>query len=137
MKRAANAHDGGLVLCERADDAARMRTRSIASSCLCLLLFAACETPPNAPALPNTIYLLGRFSAPHPRTQLAGELRQRGYRVASSLDDSVDTVVVGAPPLNESVEGFVTLEDSDEYRRAVRRNLRLLSVPEAVALPAR
>lgn len=114
-----------------------MRTRTVASSCLALLLFAACETPPNAPALPNTIYLLGRFTAPHPREQLAGDLRQRGYRIANDLDDSVDTVVVGSPPVTAEGDRLLALEDVPEYRRAVRRNLRLLSISEAVALPTR
>lgn len=114
-----------------------MRRCLLASSWHALVLFAACETPPNAPPLPNTVYLLGRFSAPHDRAQFAAELRQRGYRIANDLDDSVDTVVIGMPPLDDSGEGFVVLEESAEYRRAVRRNLRLLSPQEAQALPVR
>ena len=111
--------------------------KSRASSWLALVLFAACETPPNTPPLPNTIYLLGRFPAPHDRAQFAAELRQRGYRIANDLDDSVDTVVIGTPPANAAGDGFVALEDIPEYRRAVRRNLRLLSPQEAQALPVR
>lgn len=114
-----------------------MRRCLLASSWLALVLFAACEAPPNAPPLPNTVYLLGRFSAPHDRAQFAAELRQRGYRIANDLDDSVDTVVVGTPPVNAAGDGFVALEDLPEYRRAVRRNLRLLSPQEAQALPVR
>jgi hypothetical protein len=119
------------------DDAAGMRSRIAASSCLCLLLLAACETLPSAPARPNTIYLLGRFPAPHPREQLAAELRPRGYRIAIDLDDSVDTVVVGMPPLAPDGDRLLALEDVPEYRRAVRRDLRQLTPEQAMALPAR
>lgn len=114
-----------------------MRRCLLASSWLGLVVFTACEAPPNAPPLPNTVYLLGRFSAPHARAQFAAELRQRGYRVANDLDDSVDTVVVGTPPVNPAGDGFVALEDLPEYRRAVHRNLRMLSPQETQALPAR
>ena len=117
----------------------RCRTfaRTFALSGLCLLLLAACETPPNTPTLPNTIYLLGRFPAPHAREQLAGELRQRGYRIANDLDDGVDTVVVGMPPLAPDGDRLLALEDVPEYRRAVRRDLRQLTTEQAVALPVR
>lgn len=125
------------MLRERADDAARMRRCTITSSGLCLLLLSACEAPPNTPALPNTIHLLGRFPAPHPREQLAAELRQRGYRIAIDLDDSVDTVVVGMPPLAPDGDRLLALEDVPEYRRAVRRELRQLTAEQAMALPAR
>ena len=114
-----------------------MRRRTRAPSGLCLLLLAACETLPNAPALPNTIYLLGRFPAPHAREQLASELRQRGYRIAIDLDDSVDTVVVGMPPLAVDGDRLLALEDVPEYRRAVRRDLRQLTAEQAMALPTR
>lgn len=114
-----------------------MRRRTLAPSGLCLLLLAACETLPNAPALPNTIYLLGRFTAPHAREQLASELRQRGYRIAIDLDDSVDTVVVGMPPLAPEGDRLLALEDVPEYRRAVRRDLRQLTAEQAMALPTR
>lgn len=125
------------MLRERADDAARMRRCAITLSGLCLLLLSACETLPNAPALPNTIYLLGRFPASHPREQLAAELRQRGYRIAIDLDDSVDTVVVGMPPLAPDGDRLLALEDVPEYRRAVRRDLRQLTPEQAMALPVR
>jgi len=125
------------VLRERADDAARMRRSAITLSGLCLLLLSACETLPNAPALPNTIYLLGRFPAPQPREQLTAELRQRGYRIAIDLDDSVDTVVVGMPPLAPEGDRPLALEDVPEYRRTVRRDLRQLTAEQAMALPVR
>lgn len=104
---------------------------------LLFLLTGGCEHMPPQRAVPGTIYLLGSFEAPGGRTEFAADLRRKGYRVVADLDDSVDTVVVGRPPKQADGASFVPLDEIPEYQRAVRRELRLLSPQEAIALPRR
>lgn len=100
-------------------------------------LATGCENLPPQRSVPGTLYLLGTFEAPGGRAEFAADLRRKGYRVAADLDDSVDTVVVGRPPLQADGASFVPLDEIPEYQRAVRRDLRLLSPQEALALPRR
>lgn len=105
-------------------------------SVLLAALAAGCENLPKRP-IPGTLYLLGTFEAPGGRAEFAADLRRKGYRVAADLDDSVDTVVIGRPPLQADGASFVPLDEIPEYQRALRRELRLLSPQEALALPRR
>lgn len=104
---------------------------------LCVLVLSACQAGPLPQPGPTTLYLLGHFAVADDRKGLAEQLRTKGYRVSQDLDDSVDTVVVGTPPRGDDGAEVVALEEIPEYRRALRRGLRLLSPLEAMALPAR
>ncbi|MBX3463898.1 MAG: hypothetical protein KF830_12070 [Planctomycetes bacterium] len=70
------------------------------------------------PRVTRTIYLLGRFSAPYNKPELANLLRRLGNKVVDKMAPGVDTVILGNDPINEAGDGFVSVQDSEEYKLA-------------------
>jgi hypothetical protein len=70
------------------------------------------------PRVTRTIYLLGRFSAPYNKPELTALLRRLGNKVVDKMAPGVDTVILGNDPLNEAGDGFVSVQESDEYKLA-------------------
>ena len=71
------------------------------------------------PRMSRTIYLMGRFSAPYNKPELAAMLKRLGNKVVEKMGPGVDTVVLGDDPLNEAADGFSAVTDSEEYKLAV------------------
>lgn len=72
------------------------------------------------PGLSRTIFLMGRFSAPYNKDTLATLLERLGNKVVNKMGPGVDTVVVGNDPVTEDGDGFASIEDSDDYKKAVQ-----------------
>lgn len=70
------------------------------------------------PGVTRTIYLLGRFSAPYNKPELTQLLRRLGNKVVDKMAPGVDTVILGNDPLNEAGDGFVSVQESDEFKLA-------------------
>ena len=64
------------------------------------------------------MFLMGRFSAPYQKEQLANLLRRLGNRVVMKMGPGVDTVLLGNNPVNEAGDGFSIVQDSAEFKMA-------------------
>lgn len=71
-----------------------------------------------SPRVTRTIYLMGRFSAPYNKPELTLLLRRLGNKVVDKMAPGVDTVILGNDPINEAGDGFVSVQESDEYKLA-------------------
>lgn len=71
-----------------------------------------------SPRITRTIYLMGRFSAPYNKPELALLLRRLGNKVVDKMAPGVDTVILGNDPLNEAGDGFASVQESDEFKLA-------------------
>ncbi|MCR9247154.1 MAG: hypothetical protein NXI31_19145 [bacterium] len=88
------------------------------------------------PGMPRTIYLMGRFSAPYNKDTLASLLKRLGNKVVTRMGPGVDTVVLGNDPVTEDGDGFTSLENTDEYKKAVALRVEfapLLKIRDLVA----
>ncbi len=70
------------------------------------------------PRVTRTMFLMGRFSAPYQKEQLANLLRRLGNRVVMKMGPGVDTVLLGNNPVNEAGDGFAVVQDSAEFKMA-------------------
>jgi hypothetical protein len=70
------------------------------------------------PRVTRTMFLMGRFSAPYQKDQVANLLRRLGNRVVTKMAPGVDTVLLGNNPVNEAGDGFATIQDSPEFKMA-------------------
>lgn len=70
------------------------------------------------PRVTRTIYLMGRFSAPYNKPELTILLRRLGNKVVDKMAPGVDTVILGNDPINEAGDGFVSVQESDEFKLA-------------------
>jgi len=70
------------------------------------------------PRVTRTMFLMGRFSAPYQKEQLANLLRRLGNRVVMKMGPGVDTVLLGNNPVNEAGDGFSIVQDSAEFKMA-------------------
>ena len=70
------------------------------------------------PRVTRTMFLMGRFSAPYQKEQLANLLRRLGNRVVMKMGPGVDTVLLGNNPVNEAGDGFSVVQDSAEFKMA-------------------
>ena len=66
----------------------------------------------------RTIYLMGRFSYPYNKDQLAMLLKNLGNTVVQKMGPGVDTVLLGDDAINEAGDGFTSIADSQEYKEA-------------------
>jgi hypothetical protein len=67
----------------------------------------------------RTIYLMGRFSAPYHKPELATLLKRLGNKVVDKMGPGVDTVILGDDPVNEAGDGFDQISNSQEYKDAL------------------
>ena len=74
----------------------------------------------------RTVYLLGRFSGPLSRPELAHSLTSRGHMVVNSMTPGVDLVVVGSDPVSEDATRLVPVRDLPEYSVATARGIEIL-----------
>ena len=93
--------------------------------CIPLLLIATLASCASSDAS-RCVYLLGRFTAPLNRSQLVASLTARGHRVANTMTDDVELVVVGSDPVSEDASRFVPVRDLPEYSAAVARGIEIL-----------
>ncbi len=64
------------------------------------------------------ICLLGRFGYPYHKPQLEALLKNLGNTVVAKMEPGVDTVILGDDEVNESKDGMVPVQDSDDYKFA-------------------
>lgn len=72
-----------------------------------------------SPRMVRTIFLMGRFSAPYEKDNLANLLKRLGNKVVDKVGPGVDTVILGDDPINEAGDGFAAVRDSAEYKEAI------------------
>lgn len=70
------------------------------------------------PRVTRTIYLMGRFTAPYNKPELTNLLKRLGNRVVDKMAPGVDTVILGNDPVNEAGDGFVSVQESAEFKQA-------------------
>lgn len=70
------------------------------------------------PRVTRTIYLMGRFTAPYNKPELANLLKRLGNKVVDKMAPGVDTVILGNDPVNEAGDGFVSVQESAEFKQA-------------------
>ena len=70
------------------------------------------------PRATRTIYLMGRFSAPYNKPELTNLLKRLGNRVVDKMAPGVDTVILGNDPVNETSDGFTSVQESAEFKLA-------------------
>jgi cell division protein FtsL len=70
------------------------------------------------PRVTRTIYLLGRFTAPYNKPELAALLKRLGNKVVDKMGPGVDTVILGNDPVNEAADGFDSVQNSDDFKLA-------------------
>ncbi len=70
------------------------------------------------PRVSRTIFLMGRFTAPHNKPELKNLLVRLGNKVVDKMAPGVDTVILGNDPVNEAGDGFASVQESDEFKRA-------------------
>lgn len=70
------------------------------------------------PRVTRTIYLMGRFTAPYNKGDLANLLKRLGNKVVDKMGPGVDTVILGNDPVNEAGDGFASVQDSAEFKQA-------------------
>ena len=80
----------------------------------------------------RTVYLLGRFTAPLSRPELAYSLTSRGHTVVNSMAPDVDLVVVGTDPVSEDGTRFVPVRDLPQYSVATARGIEILDATAVV-----
>ena len=78
------------------------------------------------------VYLLGRFSAPLSKPELAHSLTSRGHSVVDSMTPDVDLVVVGTDPVSEDGSRFVPVRELPEYSVATARGVEIVEKGAAV-----
>jgi hypothetical protein len=71
------------------------------------------------PRVARTIFLLGRFTAPYNKPELANLLKRLGNKVVDKMGPGVDTVILGNDPVNDAGDGFTAVADMPEYKEAV------------------
>ena len=99
--------------------------------CIAFLLIAALGSCAS-PRANRCVYLLGRFSSPLNKPELAQSLASRGHTVVNSMTPGVDLVVVGTDPVSEDGSRFVPVRDLPEYSVAVARGVEILDKAAAV-----
>jgi hypothetical protein len=70
------------------------------------------------PRMTRTIYLMGRFTAPYQKEQVAMLLKRLGNTVVDKMKPGVDTVILGNNPINEAGDGFTEVSESEEFKLA-------------------
>jgi hypothetical protein len=80
------------------------------------------------PELRRNIYLMGRFSEPYHKPEVKRILESLGNKVHDQLGPNVDLVLVGGDVLNETADGFVSVDETDEYKRALSLNIEVASI---------
>ncbi len=92
--------------------------------CVTFLLIAlgSCASSSSS----RTVYLLGRFPAPHSKPQLASSLRSAGHVVAPAMTSDVDLVVVGLDPVSEDGSRFLPVREVPEYAIATARDTEII-----------
>ena len=93
--------------------------------CIPFLLIAALGSCASSTGS-RTVYLLGRFTAPLNREELAYSLTSRGHMVVNSMTPGVDLVVVGSDPVSEDGTRFVPVRDLPEYTVATASGIEIL-----------
>jgi hypothetical protein len=81
-----------------------------------------------SPSLRRNIYLMGRFSEPYHKPEVKRILENLGNKVLDQLGPQVDLVLVGGDVLNEEADGFVAIEETDEYKRALSLNIEVANI---------
>jgi len=72
-----------------------------------------------SPNVKRNIFLLGRFSYPMTKPTVKLMLEKLGNHVADKIGPGVDLVLVGADTINEEHDGYVPIEDNDDYKKAL------------------
>lgn len=93
--------------------------------CIPFMLIAALGSCASSSGT-RTVYLLGRFSAPLSKPELAHSLTSRGHVVVSSMTPDVDLVVVGSDPVSEDGTRFVPVREVPEYSVATAHGIEIL-----------
>lgn len=70
------------------------------------------------PRVTRTIFLMGRFTAPYNKGDLANLLKRLGNKVVDKMGPGVDTVILGNDPVNEAGDGFTSVQESAEFKQA-------------------
>lgn len=73
-----------------------------------------------SPGVVRTIFLMGRFSEPYHKPALTALLRRLGNKVVDKMGPGVDLVILGNDPKNEAGDGFAAVQESADYKEAVR-----------------
>ncbi|MHC5063605.1 MAG: hypothetical protein ACYTG5_06490 [Planctomycetota bacterium] len=76
----------------------------------------------------RTIYLMGRFSVPHSKKEVAARLASYGNKVVDQIGPEVDLVIVGDNPVNEENSGLTPIEETEEYKEAQRFSIEFATV---------
>lgn len=71
-----------------------------------------------SPNMRRTIFLMGRFGYPTPKPQIKKILESYGNKVVDTIGIEVDLVIVGDNPFNEEGSGYISLEDTEEFKKA-------------------
>ena len=74
----------------------------------------------------RTIYLLGRFTAPLSKPELARSLASQGHVVVPRMAPGVDLVVVGSDPVSADGTRFVPVRDLPEYALATQLGVEVV-----------
>ena len=80
----------------------------------------------------RTVYLLGRFTSPLSKPELAQSLTTRGHAVANSMTPDVDLVVIGTDPVSDDGSRFVPVRELPEYSVATGRGVEIVDKAAAV-----
>ena len=74
----------------------------------------------------RTVYLLGRFTAPLSKPELARSLALQGHVVVPRMAPGVDLVVVGSDPVSADGTRIVPVRDLPEYSLATQLGVEVL-----------
>lgn len=99
--------------------------------CIPLLLIAALGSCASSGAN-RCVYLLGRFSPPLSKPELAQSLTSRGHTIANSMTPDVDLVVIGTDPVSDDGSRFVPVRELPEYSVAAARGVEIVDKAAAV-----
>jgi len=93
--------------------------------CILLLLTASLGSCASSSGT-RCVYLLGRFTSPLSKLELAQAMTSRGHTVVNSMAPGVDLVVVGSDPVSEDGMRLVPVRDLPEYSAATARCVEIL-----------
>lgn len=96
------------------------------------------EAEPRAAARrPQSICLVGRFTAPLSRPDLAHRLEELGFEVRPYPSEGLAIALVGTNPVNAAGDGFIAVEETDAYREAVQQGATIIRLKDLSSLFAR
>jgi len=82
------------------------------------------------PNVRRNVYLMGRFGYPYDRDRIEAQLRALGNRVAETFEPGVDLVLVGQEVLNAEGNGFMAVESTDEYSKALSLGVEFVDLKD-------